>query len=92
MEDKDNPEKTIVKLKNKKYQIIGIEQSKNSTDYKVVKIKPSVLFVMGSEVEGISEKILKLCDVVAEIPMRGEKESLNVSVAFGVALFRMLGL
>jgi tRNA G18 (ribose-2'-O)-methylase SpoU len=43
-------------------------------------------------VEGISEEVLAQVDVVAEIPMRGGKESLNVSVAGGVALFRMLNL
>jgi tRNA G18 (ribose-2'-O)-methylase SpoU len=48
--------------------------------------------VVGNEVEGISKSVLKLCDIVAEIPMRGEKESLNVSVAAGIALFRILGI
>jgi tRNA G18 (ribose-2'-O)-methylase SpoU len=43
-------------------------------------------------VEGIEKGMLDLCDVIAEIPMLGEKESLNVSVAFGIALFRMLGI
>ncbi|HEV7702369.1 MAG TPA: TrmH family RNA methyltransferase [Candidatus Paceibacterota bacterium] len=36
--------------------------------------------------------VLKKCDIIAEIPMRGKKESLNVSVALGVALFRILNL
>src|SRR3989338_2570883 len=36
--------------------------------------------------------ILKKCDVIVEIPMRGKKESLNVSVACGIALFRILGI
>ena len=47
-------------------------------------------FVVGSEVRGIPKNILKKCDVIAEIPMHGQKESLNVSVALGVALFRIL--
>jgi len=42
---------------------------------------------MGSEVPGIPKNILKRCNVVAEIPMHGQKESLNVSVALGVVLF-----
>lgn len=82
--------KLIQKLKKEKFQIIGIEQNKNSVDYKKVKTTEKVLFVIGNEVEGISNDILKLCNIVAEIPMRGKKESLNVSVAFGVALFRIL--
>lgn len=86
-------EKSLIKkLKKEKYQIVGVEQAKNSQDYKKVKIKRPVLFIVGNEVEGMDTATLKLCDVVAEIPMKGEKESLNVSVAFGVALFRMLNL
>jgi 23S rRNA (guanosine2251-2'-O)-methyltransferase len=86
------PKTIITKLKKEKFQIVGIEQSEKSVDYKKVKIKPRVLFVVGNEVNGIEKGILKSCDVVAEIPMKGEKESLNVSVAFGVGLFRMLGV
>ncbi len=41
--------------------------------------------VMGEEVKGIQPEILNLCDLIAEIPMQGVKESLNVSVAFGIA-------
>lgn len=88
----DSGEKLIKKLKKEGWQIVCVEQSKNSVDYKKVKINYPVLFIVGNEVSGIEEKILKLCDVVAEIPMMGDKESLNVSVAFGVALFRMLGV
>ena len=87
-----DPKDLVKKLKVKKFQVIGIEQAENSVDYKKVKVKYPVLFIMGSEVEGISKDLLSLCDIVAEIEMMGDKESLNVSVAFGVALFRMLGV
>ncbi len=80
----------LTKLKKENYFIIGIEQSENSIDYKKVKLKEKNAFIVGTEVSGIPENILKKCDVIAEIPMRGKKESLNVSVAFGIALFRML--
>jgi len=82
----------ITKLKKEGFQIIAIEQSNTATDYKKVKTSAKVAFVLGPEVTGLSSAILKKCDVVAEIPMRGGKESLNVSVAGGIALFRMLGL
>jgi tRNA G18 (ribose-2'-O)-methylase SpoU len=85
-----SPEKIVKKFKKEGYQIVAIEQDKKSFDYKKIKLKYPVLFVVGSEVLGIDKKMLSLCHVVAEIPMSGEKESLNVSVAFGVALFRML--
>lgn len=80
----------IKKLKQEKYQVIAIEQDKNSVDYKKVKLQKKNAFIMGTEVTGIPKNILKSCDVIAEIPMKGKKESLNVSVACGVALFRIL--
>ncbi len=82
----------IKKLKKDRFQIIAIEQAKNSVDYKKVKVKNKTVFIMGEEVKGIPPIVLKLVDTIAEIPMRGQKESLNVSVAFGVALFRILNI
>ena len=80
------------KLKREKYLIIGIEQAKNSIDYKKMKLRNRNVFIVGTEVTGIPKNILKKCDVIVEIPMRGKKESLNVSVACGIALFRILGI
>jgi len=88
----DDSKKIIKKLKKENYQIIGLEQAKNSVDYKKVKTEKKILIVVGNEVGGIDREILKLCDVLAEIPMKGKKESLNVSVAFGVALFKMFNI
>jgi len=78
--------KDIIKtLKKEKYQIIAVEQAKNSINYKEVKTKYPTVLIMGNEVGGIEKEILKLADIVAEIPMNGNKESLNVSVSFGIA-------
>lgn len=85
-----NPKKILQKMKENGVQIVALEQAENSVDYKKIKIKKPVMFLVGNEVGGIEKNILSLCDIVAEIPMFGEKESLNVSVAFGVGLFRML--
>lgn len=85
-----NPSDLVKRMKKEGFYIVAIEQAKNSVDYKKVKIKKSVLFIVGNEVEGIPKNLLNLADVIAEMPMKGDKESLNVSVAFGVALFRML--
>jgi len=79
-------------LQKQKVRIIGVEQAANAKDYKKVSAHPPVAFIFGNEVAGIPEAILKKCDTVAEIPMRGGKESLNVSVAVGIAVSRMLGL
>ena len=80
------------KLKREKYLIIGIEQAKNSLDYKKTKPGKKNAFIVGAEVVGIHKNVLRKCDIIAEIPMRGKKESLNVSVTCGVALFRILNL
>ena len=71
-------------------QIIAIEQASNSVDYKKVEIKTPTLFIFGREVEGIEERILEKADIIAEIPMMGKKESLNIAVSAGVVLFRWL--
>ncbi len=93
-EYKKNILPVIKKFKKEGYQIIAIEQSEKSVDYKKIKLDKNnkTVFVMGAEVEGVNKNILKLADQIAEIPMLGQKESLNVSVSFGVALFRILNI
>ncbi len=80
----------IKKLKDEGFTIMALEQGANSVDYKKVKPDEKTLIILGNEVAGVSPELLKLADVIAEIPMKGEKESLNVSVAAGVFLFRLL--
>ncbi len=87
----------IHRLRREKYYIIGMEQDKNSIDYKKIfaRGRPArgwekKVFIVGAEVTGIPKSILKKCDIIAEIPMRGKKESLNVSVALGIVLFRLI--
>ncbi len=79
-------------LKKEKFKIIAVEQSPKSVDYKKVRLAKKSALILGNEVSGIDKKILSLCDSIAEIPMNGEKESLNVAVAFGVAGFRLLDI
>jgi 23S rRNA (guanosine2251-2'-O)-methyltransferase len=85
-------EEAIKKLKKEKFQIIALEQSENSIDYKKVKAKNKTAIILGEEVHGLNKKVLDLADVVMEIPMQGIKESLNVSVSFGVAAFRIFNV
>ncbi|PCI21393.1 RNA methyltransferase [Candidatus Wolfebacteria bacterium] len=84
----------ISKLKKEGFYIIAIEQDKDSVPYTQVEIlgKKKIAFIVGNEVRGLSKSALGKSDIVAEIPMKGEKESLNVSVALGVVLFRILGI
>jgi 23S rRNA (guanosine2251-2'-O)-methyltransferase len=81
----------IVKnLRKEGFEIIALEQAKNSIDYKKVKTGNKILVIIGNEVDGVSKDLLKLADTIAEIPVKGKKESLNVSVAAGIFLFRLL--
>ena len=82
----------LAKLKREKFYIIGVEQDEKSVDYRKVKPKTKSAFILGAEVEGVPKNILKKCNVIAEIPMHGKKESLNVSVALGIVLFRVCDL
>lgn len=81
-------------LKKKGFYCIALEQNETSVDYKAVSVndKESVAFIIGAEVDGVHPEALALCDVVAEIPMLGSKESLNVTIAFGIGVYRILGI
>ena len=89
-EHKKNISILITKLKKEGFYIFGLEQDEKSVDYRKIKLKNKNAFIMGTEVSGISKNVLEKCDVIAEIPMKGKKESLNVSVACGILLFRIL--
>ena len=77
----------ISQLKEKKYQIVLLEQTKNSILYEDFIPKKPVCLVVGNEVEGIADGILPYCDQAVEIEMAGLKNSLNVSVAFGIIAY-----
>ena len=93
-EYKEDTRSAIEELRKNGYYVIAFEQDASSVDYKEVSIegKEKVAFVIGPEVTGITEEVLRNCDVIAEIPMLGTKESLNVTIAFGVGVYRILGL
>jgi 23S rRNA (guanosine2251-2'-O)-methyltransferase len=74
-------------LKKDGFMIVAVEQAKNAIEYSKFRLTGKTLFIFGNEVEGASSKLLKLADLTMEIPMKGRKESLNVSVAVGVILF-----
>lgn len=79
----------LTKLKKQGYTLIAIEQAEHSLDYKKVQVIPEkTVCILGNEVTGLSSAVLKKVDIVAEIPMKGSKESLNVAVAGGIVLFR----
>ena len=82
----------ISELQKDGFKVVAIEQAENSVDYKKVEVGEKIVFVLGNEPDGILKDVLNMCDIIAEIPMKGEKESLNVSVSAGIALFRILNV
>lgn len=93
-ECRNSTARLIGELRAKGFIIFAVEQSKNSVLYKTIRLSKSDLkrtaVVFGNEVKGISPAILKHADKILEIPMRGRKESLNVSVAFGIIAYHFL--
>ena len=81
--------KLLTRLKQERVTLIAIEQGVRAVDYKKIKAPARSAFIVGNEVRGLSRNILSRCDIIAEIPMKGKKESLNVAVATGIGLFRM---
>ncbi|MDP2649101.1 MAG: TrmH family RNA methyltransferase [bacterium] len=79
--------KLIAGLRADGWRVVGVEQDARSQDYRALRVRDKTLFVFGNEVRGLSKPLRDSCDELVEIPMHGEKESLNVSVAAGVILF-----
>lgn len=81
----------LKRLKKDGYTIVALEQTKQSIDYREFHAPASrkVALIVGNEVEGISPQSLALIDSIIELPMRGKKNSLNVSVAAGIAMYHL---
>ena len=77
----------LKELKAKNYRIVLLEQTTRSIPHDGFEPGGPVCLVVGNEIEGVAQSIVALCDVAIEIEMAGLKNSLNVSVAFGVAAY-----
>ena len=76
-------------MKARGYQIVLLEQTDTSFDYRDFEAKQPVCLVLGHEVDGVSDALLPLADRALEIPMHREKNSLNVSVACGISVYHI---
>ncbi|HEY4526943.1 MAG TPA: TrmH family RNA methyltransferase [Candidatus Paceibacterota bacterium] len=85
------PNTIIDRLRTEGWEIVGVEQDRTSRDYRSYKPTRSTLFIFGNEVRGLSLPLRAQCDRLIDIPMRGRKESLNVSVTAGIILFSAQG-
>lgn len=80
-----NLAQTINYLKKNNYWIIGTDME--GTDYKNIDYKGKIVIIIGNEGNGMSRLVKESCDFIATIPMQGEVNSLNASVAAGVIIF-----
>lgn len=78
-------------LKSKDYQILGVEQTENSTMLQnfTTNIRAKYAVVFGHEVRGVQQSIIDQCDGTIEIPQFGTKHSLNISVCAGIVLWEL---
>ena len=83
-----NLSRTIQTLKDQGYWIVGTDL-KDSQDYQSINYKMATVLVVGSEGKGMSRLVREACDFVANIPMVGKVNSLNVSVATAVMLYEI---
>jgi tRNA G18 (ribose-2'-O)-methylase SpoU len=85
-----NIDDVITQLKDADYQIIALEQGENSLNLAdSPELDGKLALILGEEVHGIPMELLQKCDQLLEIPMLGQKESFNVSVATGIALWEI---
>ncbi len=72
------------------YTVIAVEQTVNSVKLDGMAEKPArYALVFGNEVAGVQQEVVDACDFALEIPQKGTKHSLNVSVSIGVVLWGM---
>lgn len=79
----------IENLKRAGVRVVALEQDLRAQHYRRYQTHEKAALIVGNEVEGVPEGVRALCDDIIEIPMNGSKESLNVAVAAGVALFAL---
>lgn len=80
----------LEKLRADGYTIVGLEQDERSVMLLNYQSPARIALLLGEEVEGITSDFRDLCDDLIEIPMVGKKESFNVSVATGIALYHLV--
>ena len=89
-EYKDIAVDAVGELKDRGMQIIALEQTQDSIDYKKAKYRKPIAIILGHEKNGVSEKVLELCDITVEIPMYGFSNSLNVATSAGIIGYEVL--
>lgn len=85
-----DPLELLKKIKEEGVRIIALEKNDTSHALHSYVLNEPACLILGNEIEGVKDELLALCDDVLHIPMHGQKISLNVSVAFGIAAYQLL--
>lgn len=85
--DSGDIDTVIASLKEAGVAVVVLEQSPSAVPLATYIPSGDIALIVGNEVDGVPEEVCAKADVVVEIPMKGEKESLNVSNAGAIALF-----
>ena len=88
-EHREDAVSLLNELKEQGYSIASLEQAKNSVSHYDFECEGPVCLVLGNEIKGVCDDVISCCDHCIEIEMAGLKNSLNVSVAFGILAYRI---
>lgn len=82
------PARLLKKLKEKGFHIVALELTKNSGNIYEWKPEFPLALIVGNEKTGVTRNLLKYCEASVHLPMHGKKNSLNVSIAAGIAMYQ----
>ncbi len=86
---KDSVE-AVTSLKSQGIRIVAVEHTDQSIDYRHLDVSFPIALVFGHEVNGVKDEIIALADHAIEVPMYGVKQSLNLSVAYGIVVYQFV--
>jgi tRNA G18 (ribose-2'-O)-methylase SpoU len=89
-EHEEDALRVIKNLKASGYRIVVLEHTDSGNDYSTAEYQFPLCLVIGHEITGVSDAIVAEADAAIEIPMAGMKQSLNVAVAYGIAVFEII--
>ena len=85
----DDPLPLVEDLRKEGWHVVSLEQTERSIPLAAFQPRYPLCLILGNEIAGVREDLLALSDAVIQIPMLGKKESLNVAVASGIALYTL---
>lgn len=86
-EHHDDPADAVKVLQEDAWTVVALELLPESRDIMTYKAPDKLCVVVGHELSGVPKEVIDRCDAVLQVPMQGKKESLNVAVATGIALY-----